>query len=185
MKVYTRGGDGGETSLFGGDRVRKDALRVEAYGEVDELNAFLGRAATEIADEDLGSILHELQRRLFDLGSRLAVSEARAAKGEALPDLEDADVERMEGWIDSFENELEPLRNFVLPGGARAAAALHVARTVARRAERRVVALASRESVHARAIVYLNRLSDLLFVMARVVNARSGTPEPLWSGSRR
>lgn len=179
MKVYTRGGDRGETSLFGGERVRKDALRVEAYGAVDELNALLGQAASEISDEDLQSILCELQRRLFDLGSRLAVSQARTDKAEALPDVEDADVERMEHWIDSLESELTPLRHFVLPGGTRAAAALHVARTVARRAERRVVGLASRESVPGVAIGYLNRLSDLLFVMARVANARADIKEPL------
>ena len=187
MKVYTRGGDAGETSLFGGERVRKSALRVDSYGAVDELNAWIGLARTEIEQPDLDEMLGEIQNGLFDLGGELATRDAeeRSKKGKAIPRVGDDEVLRMEGWIDRLDQELEPLRNFVLPGGHRGAATLHLARTVARRAERRVVALCEAESVSSAAIRYLNRLSDLLFVMARAVNRRARVSEPTWQGRSR
>lgn len=187
MKIYTRGGDAGDTSLFGGERVRKSAPRVSAYGEVDELNSLLGVARAELAHEDLRARLETIQSSLFDLGGELATPDVRArdAKGKAGPRVADADVAELERWIDQLETELEPLRNFILPGGARAAAVLHLGRTVCRRAERAVIALAEREAVGAVLIRYLNRLSDLLFVMARAVNHRAGVAEPQWVGRER
>jgi cob(I)alamin adenosyltransferase len=187
VRIYTRGGDSGETSLFGGERVRKDALRVESYGSVDELAAAIGVARAEVEGEDLQEVLGELQNGLLDLGGELATPDpgARERKGKRGPHVDAAAVERMERWIDRLEQELEPLRNFVLPGGTRGAAALHLARTVARRAERRTVALAEREPVADAALAYLNRVSDLLFVLARVVNRRAGVAEPIWEGRSR
>jgi cob(I)alamin adenosyltransferase len=187
VKVYTRGGDAGETSLFGGERIRKDALRVESYGAVDELNATLGVARAEIEAEDLQAILKELQNGLFDLGGELATPdvEERAKKGKEIPRIDASDVARLERWIDSLDEELEPLRSFVLPGGHRGAARLHLARTVARRAERRVVALSEREPVADAVLAYLNRISDLLFVLARVANRRAGVAESIWKGRAR
>ena len=179
MKVYTRAGDSGKTTLFGGEQVRKDSARVSTYGEVDELNAVVGLAGAELEDADLREWLSAIQASLFDLGGELAVPDVEAleAKGKGIPRVEDAEVDELERWIDQLDSELTPLRNFVLPGGTRAAAALHLARTVCRRAERRLVTLG--ESSPA-ALPYLNRLSDLLFVMARLANARAGRPEQTW-----
>ncbi len=187
MKIYTRGGDAGETSLFGGERVRKDHLRVEAYGAVDETNAAIGAALVELTDADVRDCLAEVQRRLFDVGGELATAdvEDRERRGKPIPRVGDADVLALEQAIDRFEAELPPLRNFVLPGGTRSAAALHLARTTCRRAERRVVALSEREAIAQVLVRYLNRLSDLLFVLARAANRRAGVAEPTWSGSRR
>jgi len=182
MKIYTRGGDTGETSLFGGERVRKSAPRVSAYGEVDELNSVVGVARAEISHGDLRAKLETIQSSLFDLGGELATPDARAKAG---PRVADADVAELERWIDALETELEPLRNFILPGGSRAASLLHLARTVCRRAERAVIALAECEEIEALSIRYLNRLSDLLFVMARVENRRAGVAEPQWIGRER
>ncbi len=187
MKIYTKGGDAGETSLFGGQRVRKDASRVEAYGAVDELNAILGLAAAELEDKDLIEHLRVIQASLFDLGGELATPDAeeRQQRGKAMPRVSEPDVAELESWIDRLEGELEPLRSFVLPGGARAAALLHLARTICRRAERRVVSLSEKEAVQPVVLRYLNRLSDLLFVLARVVNRRSDVVEPTWVGRER
>ncbi|HXZ85008.1 MAG TPA: cob(I)yrinic acid a,c-diamide adenosyltransferase [Myxococcota bacterium] len=183
MKIYTRGGDTGETSLFGGERVRKSAPRVSAYGEVDELNSVVGIARAELAHDDLRMRLETIQSSLFDLGGELATP--GAARAKAGPRVAEADVAELERWIDALEAELQPLRNFILPGGSRAAALLHFARTVCRRAERAVIALAEREEIDALLIRYLNRLSDLLFVMARVENRRAGVAEPQWVGRER
>jgi cob(I)alamin adenosyltransferase len=187
VKVYTRGGDRGETSLFGGDRVQKDDPRVEAYGAVDELNALLGVALSEIGDKDLRELLEGVQCSLFDLGGELATPgvEERAARGKPIPRVSDADVEGLEQAIDRLDAELDPLRVFVLPGGARGAALLHHARTVCRRAERRVVRLGAEADLSPTLIRYLNRLSDLLFVVARVVNRRQDVAEPTWEGRKR
>ena len=187
MKVYTRGGDTGETSLFGGRRVSKDAPRVDAYGEVDELNAAVGLARAELADSDMSGQLERIQSSLFDLGSELATpdAEARERKGKPAPRVSDADAAELERWIDAFDLELEPLTSFILPGGTRAAALLHLARTVCRRAERRVIALAARETVSPAAVKYLNRLSDYLFTAARAANRRAGVTEPRWVGRER
>ncbi len=183
MKIYTRGGDTGETSLFGGERVRKNTLRVSAYGEVDELNSTIGVARAELTHDDLRAKLETIQSSLFDLGGELATPGARSAKKG--PRVGDTDVGELETWIDALETELEPLRNFILPGGARAAALLHLSRTVCRRAERAVITLGEREPVDALLVRYLNRLSDFLFVLARVVNKRAGVTEPQWIGRER
>ncbi len=188
MKVYTRGGDRGETSLFGGERVAKDAPRVEAYGAVDELNAAVGVAMVELEEgSDLRGWLTRVQSSLFDLGGELATPdvEARSGAAKAFPRVATSDVQALEGWIDALDLELEPLRAFVLPGGTRAAAALHLARTICRRAERRVVALAQHDAVAPLTVEYLNRLSDFLFTAARAANARAGVVEPRWIGRER
>ncbi len=183
MKIYTKTGDGGETSLHGGARVRKDALRIEAYGTVDELNAHLGivRALAPPAtlDQDLGRI----QEDLFTLGADLATPDGPAAA--TIRRIAGADSERLEQLIDRLESSLEPLQHFVLPAGSPVAAQLHTARTVCRRAERRVVELSSREPVNRDALVYLNRLSDLLFVMARFANRAAGVSDHPWNSRAR
>jgi len=185
LKVYTRRGDRGETDLFGGPRVAKDDLRVEAYGAVDELNAVVGRAAAASAHEDLRSVLSEVQSLLFDLGGTLATPDAAQRAKSRVPSVEQRDIDAAESYIDGFERELEPLRRFVLPGGSAAAAEFHVARTVCRRAERRCVALHREDPVDEIALGYLNRLSDLLFVMARVENRRAGIGDVEWVGRER
>ena len=174
-RIYTRGGDAGETSLGSGARVPKDAPRIEAAGDVDELNAVLGVAlARGVPHADW---LAAVQNDLFDLGADLAVPEGgERERLRVTPD----QVERLEAWCDEANESLEALRSFVLPGGSEGAALLHVARTVCRRAERRVVTLAAAEDVNPDALAYLNRLSDLLFILARAANAAKGVEEPLW-----
>jgi cob(I)alamin adenosyltransferase len=170
MKIYTRTGDAGQTSLRWGERVTKDALRVEVYGTIDETNAFIGMAlaALPAGTEPLRSMLTRIQRELFDLGADLSVPPDRD-KGET-PKVQQALVDGLERDIDALEAGLEPLKTFILPGGCPAAAALHVARTVCRRAERRAVTLAQQEPVDPVILKYLNRLSDFLFVAARAAN---------------
>lgn len=178
MKIYTKTGDSGETSLFDNTRVRKSDARVDAYGEVDELNACLGVARAAGMDADISSLIESLQKTLFAVGARLADPSAKISARVTKASVGDADITMMEEAIDRFEAELPPLRAFILPGGSPAGAALHHARTVCRRAERRVVSLG--HASHAQVVVYLNRLSDLLFVMARTVNHRSGMLETEW-----
>jgi cob(I)alamin adenosyltransferase len=184
MKIYTKAGDGGQTALFGGQSVAKDVPRVEAYGMVDELNACLGLvgAASNDLPTDLAAILARVQSELFDLGAELATPPERAADRLAarVPIMESAGVEALESEIDRYETELAPLKTFILPGGTQAAATLHLARTVCRRTERRVVTLAARESVNPEVVRYLNRLSDLLFVLARVANHRAEVEDVPW-----
>jgi cob(I)alamin adenosyltransferase len=179
MKIYTRTGDDGTTGLLGKARVPKHDPRVEAYGSVDELNAVLGVAHAADTGRVFGERLPAFQATLFQLGAELATTDAdmlaRLARVAA------DDVTALEREIDHFEAELAPLTQFVLPGGAPLAAALHHARTVCRRAERRVTALAAREAVNPHVVHWLNRLADLLFVMARVANARSGVPDRTWT----
>jgi cob(I)alamin adenosyltransferase len=182
VKLYTRRGDGGETDLFGGPRVGKDDLRVEAYGAVDEANSAVGVAAAASPHEDLRAICHVVQERLFDLGGTLATPDAEQRRRSEVPAVGAADVEALERHIDRLETELEPLKRFVLPGGTPAAAAFHLARTVCRRAERRCVALHRREPLDAHGLGWLNRLSDLLFARARVENARAGQGDVPWRG---
>jgi cob(I)alamin adenosyltransferase len=177
MKIYTRTGDGGATTLFDGTRIAKSDPRVDAYGDVDEANAVVGVVRAEGLDADLDELLAEVQRDLFALGSRLADPAERIADRVTKIALGPADVTKLEEWIDKYETELTPLRRFILPSGTRAAAALHLARTVCRRAERRMVALAVLEVEF---LAYMNRLSDLLFVLARVVNHRAGVAEAEW-----
>ena len=179
VKIYTRTGDSGDTSLLGGERVSKAEPRVGAYGDVDELNAHLGVARAAIDDEQLSSMLQRLQQDLFAVGARLADSARRVADRVAKAAIGDADVRRLEQWIDQLEAELPPLRRFILAGGSPAGSALHVARAVCRRAERSVVALGA-DAIEPEILVFLNRLSDLLFVIARAANHRAGVPEIEW-----
>src|SRR5438093_5470981 len=179
MKIYTKTGDGGETSLFDNTRVSKADARVDAYGEVDEINACLGAARAAGVDPDISAALEAIQKDLFALGARLADPSARIAARVTKAAIGESDVQRLEAIIDRLEEELAPLRRFILPGGGPAGAALHLARTVCRRAERRVIALGG-DAVEPILIAYLNRLSDLLFVMARAVNHRAGVPEVEW-----
>lgn len=181
-KVYTRTGDDGSTALIGARRVSKADQRIEAYGTVDELNCFLGlvRASLEPPPAgELAEVLGAVQHDLFSIGAVLANPNPDERYATAItPD----QVSRLEQWIDHFDSSLEPLRAFILPGGSRCGALLHVARAVCRRAERRVVALASQANVPAPVVAYLNRLGDLLFVLARYVNALAGAPEEPWPG---
>jgi cob(I)alamin adenosyltransferase len=179
VKIYTRTGDAGETALFDGRRVPKSDLRVEAYGEVDELNALVGLALAEGLDHDLSAMLRGVQRDLFALGGRLADPAGKIAPRVEKVAVAESDVARLEGWIDTLEGELPPLRHFILPGGTRAAALLHACRTVCRRAERRVVQLGP-EAVEPQVLAYVNRLSDFLFVLARAANRRAGVAETEW-----
>jgi cob(I)alamin adenosyltransferase len=185
LKVYTRRGDAGDTDLFGGARVGKEDLRVEAYGAVDEANAAVGAAAAHSMHDDLRALCRDVQQCLFDLGGTLATPDAEHRRKTALPAVGAADIEALERHIDAFEAELEPLKRFILPGGTPAAAAFHVARTVCRRAERRVVALHRHEPQEPASLGFLNRLSDLLFVMARVENRRAGQGDVPWRGRER
>ena len=178
MKIYTRTGDAGDTSLFDGTRVRKHDARVDAYGEVDELNACLGVARSALVDRELDDELAQIQRDLFAIGARLADPAAKIAERVTKAAIGDADIVRLEGLIDRFELELPPLRRFILAGGSAGGAALHLARAVCRRAERRMVAL--EPAVESPLIRYVNRLSDLLFVAARLVNKRAGVAEVEW-----
>ncbi|MBI1244838.1 MAG: cob(I)yrinic acid a,c-diamide adenosyltransferase [Alphaproteobacteria bacterium] len=176
-RIYTKGGDGGETSLGNGARVPKFDLRVAAYGSVDETNACIGLARLHV-DASVDTMLAAIQNDLFDLGADLCTPEAPAPKHEALR-ISDAQVERLEREIDALNERLAPLDSFILPGGSAAAAHLHLARTVARRAEREIVELATREKVNPAAIRYVNRLSDHLFVVSRHVNG-DGKADILW-----
>jgi cob(I)alamin adenosyltransferase len=182
VKIYTKRGDRGETDLLGGGRVGKDDRRVEAYGEVDELNACLGAAAAASPHADLRDLVHAIQATLFSLGAYLASPDEKRRERAAIPGAAEDDVLALEKRIDAFEGELVPLRRFILPGGSPGAAAFHVARTVCRRAERRAVALDRSEPLSPVALRYLNRLSDLLFVLARVENRRAGAPDIEWEG---
>jgi cob(I)alamin adenosyltransferase len=179
VKIYTKTGDAGETSLFDQTRVSKADARVDAYGEVDELNACLGAARAAGVDADIAAALERIQKQLFALGARLADPSSRIAGRVTKAAITEADVEALEQTIDRLEGELPPLRRFILPGGSAAGAQLHVARTVCRRAERRVVSLGP-GAVESILVVYLNRLSDLLFVMGRAVNHRAGMTETEW-----
>lgn len=178
MKIYTRTGDDGTTGLFSGGRVRKDHLRVETYGTVDELNSFLGLARALKPDAEVDAWLEKVQQQLFHLGADLATPlEAKAAW---VVRIDSAAVNWLEATIDGMEEQLEPLKNFILPGGSPAAAYLHVARTVCRRAERLAVKLAEREALNEIAVKYLNRLSDWLFTAARYENLKAGVSESKW-----
>jgi cob(I)alamin adenosyltransferase len=178
MKIYTRTGDTGETSLFGGTRVGKDDPRVRAYGEVDELNAHIGLARANAAEAEIDAELVRLQRDLFALGAQLADPGGTVGDRLTKAKLGDDDVARLEQLIDRLEADLPPLRNFILAGGTPCGAALHVARAVCRRAERAMVALDP--AVDPVLLRYINRLSDLLFVLARTANLRGGTTEAIW-----
>jgi cob(I)alamin adenosyltransferase len=178
VKIYTRTGDDGTTGVLGSERLLKSSLRVEAYGQVDELNAALGAVRAHDAQRWLHAEIDSVQRLLFNVGAELATLSAEALS--RLPRVGDDDVAGLERAIDRLEADLPPLRNFVLPQGSPLAAELHVARAVCRRAERHVVALAQTEKVEPRLIRFLNRLADLLFVMARWCNRRAGIADTEW-----
>ncbi|MBM3115472.1 cob(I)yrinic acid a,c-diamide adenosyltransferase [Jeongeupia naejangsanensis] len=171
-QITTRGGDDGSTGLGDGSRVGKDSVRIHALGEVDELNSSIGVALAEPLPPALRDALVRVQNDLFDLGGELCIPGREA--------LTEAQLARLEACVEAFNGELEPLREFILPGGSRAAAALHVARCVCRRAERAVVALDKAEVIPATSIKYLNRLSDLLFIGSRIANRFAGQPDVLW-----
>jgi cob(I)alamin adenosyltransferase len=175
-RIYTRAGDAGETSLGEGSRVPKTDLRIEAYGSVDELNSLLGLVLAGGLPEEFRPWLEQVQNDLFDLGADLSVP-LEDERRERLR-VTSGQVERLEELCDLVNSRLEPLRSFILPGGTEVASRLHVARAVCRRAERRAAALAQAEDVNPAALAYLNRLSDLLYILARAANA--GSPEPLW-----
>jgi cob(I)alamin adenosyltransferase len=176
-KIYTKTGDGGETGLFGGPRVRKDHPRIEAYGSVDELNAVIGMARAHGPPPELDALLQTIQNQLFDLGALLASPEPEKFGIAGVGAQQTAAIEAA---IDRFEADLEPLKQFILPGGSPAAAALHFARTVCRRAERRLLTLMNAEPLGPESLVYLNRVSDLLFVMARWMNRHAGHADVPW-----
>ncbi|MEZ5285931.1 MAG: cob(I)yrinic acid a,c-diamide adenosyltransferase [Vicinamibacterales bacterium] len=179
MKIYTKTGDAGETSLFDGTRVRKTDPRVVAYGEVDELQACIGAARAAGLDPDLTDMCVTMQRDLFAVGARLADPSHRIAARVEKAVVNDSEVSRLEGWIDRLDNELPALTHFILSGGTLPAASLHVARAVCRRAERATLALGA-DAVEPAVLVYLNRVSDLLFMMARAANHRAGLAETQW-----
>jgi len=179
MKIYTKTGDDGTTGLFGGGRVRKSDARIECYGTVDELNAAVGVARVTAAGGSIADSLARVQHELFVVGSHLATPED-SPHGQKLPLLDDAMIARLEMEIDAAENELQPLRNFILPGGNETAARLHLARTVCRRAERVLVDFAMDRPVAVTIVTYMNRLSDWLFVMARLANHRAGVADITW-----
>ncbi|MFI5256143.1 MAG: cob(I)yrinic acid a,c-diamide adenosyltransferase [Gemmatimonadales bacterium] len=181
MKIYTRTGDAGSTGLFGGGRVPKDDARVEAYGDVDELNAVIGMARSIESMPRIDEVLVPIQRDLFAIGALLATPDRdKMALHLQKARIDDARIGELERAIDDGDAELEPLRSFILPGGSGKSAVLHLARTVCRRAERRVVTLQRDVELPPLAIIYLNRLSDLLFTLARVANLRAGAGEVTW-----
>jgi cob(I)alamin adenosyltransferase len=180
MKIYTKTGDKGKTSLFGGKRVWKDDLRIKAYGDVDELNSILGLALSEIKNKELKKVLSVIQNELFILGSDLASPIEKKNNKFQIPRVDSSKISKLENLIDEFDSQLPPIKNFILPGGLKSASILHLARTVCRRAEREVISLAKIDKINSEIKVYLNRLSDLLFVLARFDNFSSHHPEIEW-----
>ena len=181
-RIYSRTGDAGETGLFGGQRVSKDDLRVRAYGTVDEANAVLGVARAAGPGPEIDAVLERLQHHLFDLGAELATPPQASSGAVAhAPRVARAWVDALERDIDRFEDALPPLRTFILPGGTPAASALHLARTVLRRAEREIVTLGAREPLNPELLRFVNRVSDLLFVLARAANHAAGRGDVGWT----
>jgi cob(I)alamin adenosyltransferase len=181
MKIYTKTGDGGETGLFGGERVSKNAIRIEAYGTIDELNAFIGLAIIEVSDKSVKDLLQKIQNWLFSIGADLATPDDEKTKKLNVFRTPEEYYLHLEKEIDKYESKLDKLRNFILPGGTKGAALLHICRTIARRAERKVVALNSTVKIGKNIIIFLNRLSDLFFVLARFDNTISDTPDIKWN----
>jgi cob(I)alamin adenosyltransferase len=175
-KIYTRTGDDGTTGLGNGERTRKDDPRVEAYGTVDELNSAIGVLASNCPGGDFAGLIADIQQQLFDLGGELCLPDTEVLKAES--------VELLEQKMDALNESLPPLKDFVLPGGTQAAAACHMARAICRRAERRLITLAADAHVNEQSIHFLNRLSDLLFVLARTLNRDGNEPEVQWTGGR-
>jgi len=180
MKIYTKTGDKGETGLFGGSRISKNSPRIEAYGTVDELNSFIGLAITEVKDESVKSLLNKIQNRLFSVGADLSAPISSGDVKKNIVRIPSDFYEDIEKSIDFFEEKLDKLKNFIIPGGTKSAAFLHICRTIARRAERRVVALNSLEQINGNIVIFLNRLSDLFFVLSRYENKISNHPDTIW-----
>lgn len=180
MKIYTKTGDGGDTGLQGGKRVSKSSDRIRAYGSVDEINSILGLVLSHKVDKDIEELLKKIQNDLFVLGSDLSNPNMDDDQNRISNNM----VEGLEKKIDEYEKELPSLSNFILPGGTHSASLVHLARTVARRAETIVVLLSKTEKINNECQVYLNRLSDLFFVIARVLNKRSNTPDIIWESKR-
>ncbi len=176
MKIYTKTGDEGDTGLQGGKRISKSSVRIRSYGDVDEINSVLGLVLSHKIDQDVEELLKEIQNELFVLGSDLSNPNMDDKQNRISKNM----IEELEKKIDEYEKELPPLSNFILPGGANSASLVHLARTVSRRAETNVVLLTKTEKINTECQVYLNRLSDLLFVIARVLNKRSKTPDIIW-----
>lgn len=189
MKIYTKTGDNGTTALYGGNRVSKASARVESYGNIDELNSFIGLAKSEITDEKVLNQLKKIQFDLFTLGSESATptDKLTLANGKSRLTLmiSETEIEELENWMDEYETQLEPLQYFILPGGGKSATALHVCRTVCRRAERSLVLINESEEVRPELIKYLNRLSDYLFVLARYVSKLNEEKEEYWNPNDR
>lgn len=189
MKIYTKTGDKGDTALYGGTRVSKASARVDSYGNIDELNSFIGLAKSEITEEKVLAQLKKIQFDLFTVGSESATPADKLilANGKSRLSLmiSDREIEELEQWMDEYETELEPLQYFILPGGGKSATALHVCRTVCRRAERGLVLLNETEEIRPELIKYLNRLSDYLFMLARYISKISGEQEEFWNPSER
>jgi cob(I)alamin adenosyltransferase len=177
MKIYTKKGDEGNTSLFGGKSIKKNSIRIEAYGTVDELNSVIGVALSQEPSSEGREILEEIQNQLFILGADLATLESKKVKIDRIGT---GEIEKLEAWIDRLDDQLPALTSFILPGGSKAGAALHQARTVCRRAERKTVSLKQNDPISDECVIYLNRLSDLLFVMARFENMKADVPETPW-----
>ncbi len=177
MKIYTGKGDKGETGLYGGKRVPKNSARIEAYGIVDELNSFVGLAVTEVVDKDVKSLLLKIQNQLFTVGAELATPEEKKQEEDGTPAEFYSIIEKE---IDKFDAKLEELKSFILPGGSKSSANLHVCRTIIRRAERAVVSLKNSVEISNNILIFLNRLSDLFFVLARYENQVSGNPDVKW-----
>jgi cob(I)alamin adenosyltransferase len=179
LKIYTGFGDKGKTRLYGGDIVDKDHLRVKAYGAMDELNSIIGLLITYIDQEELISSLQKIQYKIFELSAELAAAADKQSKLK-IPTITDENIKELEYKIDAIDNKLEPLQNFILPGGSRSAAVCHLVRTVCRRAEREIITLNSMEVVDERIIIYVNRLSDYFFVLARLLNKENNIADIPW-----
>lgn len=177
MKIYTKTGDSGTTGLYGGKRIAKDDLRIEAYGTVDELNSFIGLLNASFNEATQNYLLTEVQRRLFTIGSNLA---SDPEKPMVTPDIHEADIIMLENAMDTMDQLLEPLKNFILPGGDKAVAYAHVCRTICRRSERRIISLDRESAVDPKIIIYLNRLSDYFFVLSRYIAHANGITEIPW-----
>lgn len=181
MKIYTKTGDKGETGLFGGERVSKDSRRISAYGTIDELNSFIGYAITEVKDKSVKENLAKIQNLLFTVGADLATPDNDKNKKLNVQRTPESYYKEIEMMIDEYDSQLEELRNFILPGGSKSSALLHVCRTVCRRAEREVVALKKTVTIGDNIIIFLNRLSDLFFVLSRFENKVSNHPDIIWN----
>lgn len=180
MKIYTKTGDKGETGLLGGERVSKDSLRLNAYGTIDELNAFIGLAIAEVKSVKVMNVLVDLQNKLFILGSDLAAPENEKSVKLKVSRTPSNFIDQTEKIIDEFESQLDELKNFILPGGSKGAALLHICRTISRRAEREIVALKNSVSISRNILMFVNRISDLFFVLARFENKYSNIPDTIW-----